>query len=552
MSSSDSGDGDEGDEDGLAALVGSSFARRAQRPPPSLADEEAPANGGGGKKRPFAFGLHECTSEAVKGLGAQLAGSTNPVDDLWWPESHPWPTTDAAAPHKSMAVVLPAAQALCLEVMRSRRLTRLRELFQQLCAATAALRMPPINALERWRFVCKWQEDQEHEAREPCDPLLPSGPPQPADAVFAVDLQRAGLPPAAADKLVAEIRAASVDAATAVARLRAELDVAPVPSPPPAIVTEPLPGGMVLLRTSAGTADNAADEAEVSVRVTEAAVQKLRALHARHLAATAVTATAASDDAAFECRLFALLLRYEAIGGAGFQAALGGTVFRELQASLGVAFECFASPLNCYYGAFCSAFPDVDRPFGSRGSFASFAPLRGAYEANPPFVDGIIDSSAQQILAHLETAQGASEPLAFVVVLPGWADSVGYKSLLSSPLLTHSLIVAAADHGYIDGAQHTRPRSYRESTYDTRVFVLQTARHAAEHPLDAAALSRLERTLAECTPCADGPPGGGAADASQDDPSRAVERDEAARREAPACLRAHNPRKRRRRGGKGH
>ena len=380
MSSSDSGDGDEGDEDGLAALVGSSFARRAQRPPPSLADEEAPANGGGGKKRPFAFGLHECTSEAVKGLGAQLAGSTNPVDDLWWPESHPWPTTDAAAPHKSMAVVLPAAQALCLEVMRSRRLTRLRELFQQLCAATTALRMPPINALERWRFVCKWQEDQEHDPREPCDPLLPSGPPQPADAVFAVDLQRAGLPPAAADKLVAEIRAASVDAATAVARLRAELDVAPVPSPPPAIVTEPLPGGMVLLRTSAGTADNAADEAEVSVRVTEAAVQKLRALHARHLAATAATATAASDDAAsddaaFECRLFALLLRYEAIGGAGFQAALGGTVFRELQAS-SCRVRVLRLAAQLLLRRLCSAFPDVDRPFGSRGSFASFAPLR--------------------------------------------------------------------------------------------------------------------------------------------------------------------------------
>jgi hypothetical protein len=36
--------------------------------------------------------------------------------------------------------------------------------------------------------------------------------------------------------------------------------------------------------------------------------------------------------------------------------------------------ECFASPLNCRYGRFCSAFYDTDGAFGSLGSFFDFHP----------------------------------------------------------------------------------------------------------------------------------------------------------------------------------
>jgi hypothetical protein len=52
----------------------------------------------------------------------------------------------------------------------------------------------------------------------------------------------------------------------------------------------------------------------------------------------------------------------------------------------GVTMECFASPLNCRYAAFCSAFQDTDGAFGSVGSFFNFRPRTGAFQANPPFV----------------------------------------------------------------------------------------------------------------------------------------------------------------------
>ena len=527
MSSSDASD-----DDGLAALVGA-FAKKKSRPAQPLElnpDDAAPAH-------PFAHALHQVTAEPSTGLGAQLAGTTDPSDDLWMPDSMSWDATSSSSSIQTTPL-LPPHVAARVELRRAAKLTELHALFRE----RLALPSPPINALERWRFLCKWQQDEP--GAPPSDALLPSGPPKRADAALAADLRRAGLDAIAADELVTAMRAASSDAAQDVARLRDELVATPPPSDASlTLVSERLPGGVLQLRL-ASTYPGATypphtlapAEAERSVRVTEACVGKLRALYTRHGTADDAACSSLSSESAFDLRLFALLLRYDAIGGAGFQAALGGPVMRGLQSALSVNFECFASPLNCYYGHFCSAFPDVDLPFGSRGSFANFVPTRGSFEANPPFVDGIIDASSDQMLQLLDTAQAASEPLCFAVVLPGWADSPGYNSLLRSPLLRRTLLIAAADHGYVDGAQHTRPRSYRAVQYDTRLFVLQSDAHAAAHPLDDGAMATLEKALAECTPKADGPPAPAEAEASS-------------KQDAPACLRAVNPRKRRR-GGK--
>jgi hypothetical protein len=54
------------------------------------------------------------------------------------------------------------------------------------------------------------------------------------------------------------------------------------------------------------------------------------------------------------------------------QAAAGPSVFSLLRQQLCVGYECFASPLNAHFGRFGSAFPDVDAPFGSGGSFFRF------------------------------------------------------------------------------------------------------------------------------------------------------------------------------------
>lgn len=85
------------------------------------------------------------------------------------------------------------------------------------------------------------------------------------------------------------------------------------------------------------------------------------------------------DDKKFDlfiARVWCLLKRYQTFLGnitstlyeaEMTQSALPVSVFECLQRHFGVSFECFASPLNCYFRQFCSAFSDTDSYFGSRG-----------------------------------------------------------------------------------------------------------------------------------------------------------------------------------------
>lgn len=112
------------------------------------------------------------------------------------------------------------------------------------------------------------------------------------------------------------------------------------------------------------------------------------------------------------------------------QAACNEDVFRVLLADFDVRMECFASPMNCHFTRqYCSAFPDVDTVFGSRGSFFAFRPVSGSFHANPPFIDDIIERMARHMD---ELLAGTSQPLSFIVVVPHRAKTSAWKVLSSS------------------------------------------------------------------------------------------------------------------------
>ena len=172
------------------------------------------------------------------------------------------------------------------------------------------------------------------------------------------------------------------------------------------------------------------------LQLTSASLAKLHLLYRRLPQGRAAPADEKCDgnflglsDGNFLGRVFLMLLRYSAIRGVGLQAAIGAPVHEALRAALDVRFECCASPLNCYHGAtrYCSAFEDVDAPFGSLGTFASFRPSSGAYELNPPFAAGVIDAVCVHVLELLNRAQTDGSDLTFVVILPGWLDSEGWQ-----------------------------------------------------------------------------------------------------------------------------
>ncbi|CAM9597240.1 unnamed protein product [Pylaiella littoralis] len=209
----------------------------------------------------------------------------------------------------------------------------------------------------------------------------------------------------------------------------------------------------------------------------------------------------------FHDSLFACLMRYEALQGGGFQASMGGDAFDVLLRHFGAKMECFASPFNCRYSRYCSAFKDTDEPFGSVGSFFDFRPTEGAYEANPPFVRDVILKMANHMDSLLEAT---SKALTFVVIVPCWEDSAGWKRLRDSVFLSKHIKLDQKDHGYCEGKQHLRRNRYRLASFHTSVFFLQTKaarQQQAEGTLEHAC-RELERAF-DLRQEGDGSSGGG-------------------------------------------
>ncbi|XP_067001786.2 mRNA (2'-O-methyladenosine-N(6)-)-methyltransferase [Anabrus simplex] len=190
------------------------------------------------------------------------------------------------------------------------------------------------------------------------------------------------------------------------------------------------------------------------------------------------------DDKKFELflpRVWCLLKRYGTFFGSGghsegqgTQAALPVTVFECLNRMFGVTFECFASPLNCYFKQYCSAFPDTDSYFGSRGPILDFKAVSGSFEANPPFCEELMEA----MVNHFERLLADSpEPLSFIVFIPEWREPApnALLKLEASHFKRKQVVVPAFEHEYRNGFQHVVSKSELNvrSAHGTLVVWLQ-------------------------------------------------------------------------------
>jgi len=173
-----------------------------------------------------------------------------------------------------------------------------------------------------------------------------------------------------------------------------------------------------------------------------------------------------ADDRKFDyflARCYMLLKRYNAYfglnsEGAQNQGALPVPVLECLNKQFGVTVECFASPFNCYFRQYCSAFPDIDSYFGSRGPVLEFKPHCGSFEANPPFCEELMDA----VVTHFERLlEDSMEPLSFMVFLPEWRDPAppALLKLEASRWKRRQVVVPALEHDYRHGFQHVLPKT---------------------------------------------------------------------------------------------
>ena len=199
----------------------------------------------------------------------------------------------------------------------------------------------------------------------------------------------------------------------------------------------------------------------------------------------------------FHKSLFVMLARYHGIQGHGYQAACAEKVFETLTQYFGVTMECFASPLNCYYNHYCSAFLDTDWCFGAVDNFFNFFPSEGSFECNPPFVPAIMLATANHIFDILKSSDN---PLTFIIILPGWLDDPAIQLLEKSNFLSAYYQISKNEHGFCDGAQHQRMDRFRESPFDTFVFVIQNKAGKIKYPATKEAEMAIRKSMATAIP----------------------------------------------------
>ena len=93
-----------------------------------------------------------------------------------------------------------------------------------------------------------------------------------------------------------------------------------------------------------------------------------------------------------------------------------------MKADYNLDFECFASSINSMATNYCSIYYDLERHFGSVGSFFNITPLKGTFGFNPPYQKDIITLGCTRLLELLKD----SSELSFIITIPIW-DTEGRK-----------------------------------------------------------------------------------------------------------------------------
>ena len=112
--------------------------------------------------------------------------------------------------------------------------------------------------------------------------------------------------------------------------------------------------------------------------------------------------------------------------------------FENMGYSLSDATEGFASAFNHYFDNFCSAFYDLEKPFGSKGSFFNITKwdTKIVY-VNPPFDEELMTKAMITIYNYLKIN---NDDKIFIFTLPNWNDYPELENLKKSKWTTNVTI----------------------------------------------------------------------------------------------------------------
>jgi hypothetical protein len=115
--------------------------------------------------------------------------------------------------------------------------------------------------------------------------------------------------------------------------------------------------------------------------------------------------------------LWSIIFRYQLLGSNNHQLAVLPNIMHNMNKDYDLNFECFASAVNSTFKNYCSIYWDLERHFGSVGSFFNIIPLRGTFGFNPPYQKDIINLGINKIFHFLKET---TESLTFIITIPIW------------------------------------------------------------------------------------------------------------------------------------
>ena len=123
--------------------------------------------------------------------------------------------------------------------------------------------------------------------------------------------------------------------------------------------------------------------------------------------------------------IWIILFRYQLLGSNNNQLAVLPHILEQMSKDLNFNFECFASAINSSTLHYCSLYYDIEKYFGSTGSFFNKDIVEGVYSFNPPYQTDIIERGVNKLLYFLEKS---NKNLEFIITIPIW-DIKGKKMM---------------------------------------------------------------------------------------------------------------------------
>lgn len=110
--------------------------------------------------------------------------------------------------------------------------------------------------------------------------------------------------------------------------------------------------------------------------------------------------------------------------------------------------EAFASAFNHYFDTFCSAFPDLEKPFGSMGSFFNKKDwsLSKIY-MNPPFDESLMSCAMDHVIKYCENSRTYVE---FLCTFPQWDNFPSIKKFKMSKWVKNVKVYKKGEIPFVD------------------------------------------------------------------------------------------------------